>query len=74
MLIFLDVPLTAEELQSRLAEGFNQFRRHHSEYEQFDHYTDSQRDFLTTMIQQEYRVLQRFGYEQAFNIDEYSVL
>ena len=71
MLAFLGVPLTDKELQDRLVQGFDRFHRHHSDYEQFDHYTDRQKEYLKNVILQTYSTLQKAGYERAFSIDEY---
>ena len=71
MLTFLGVPFTDDELQHRLAGGFDQFHRHHSVHEQFEHYTDHQKEYLKSVIRQTNSTLQNYGYEQAFRIDEY---
>ena len=69
MLDFLQVPYTEQKLQEVITQGFRDFKRKH--YEEFDHYTPEQREFIRTVIKDTQSVLEARGLSSVCNIQEY---
>ena len=69
MLDFLQVPYTEQRLQDVITQGFDNFKRNHSE--EFDHYTREQREFVRSVINDTLSVLKARGLSSVCNIEEY---
>ena len=69
MLDFLQVPYTEQRLQEVITQGFKEFKRKHSE--EFDHYTQEQRELVRSVINDTLSVLKARGLSSVCNIEEY---
>ena len=69
MLDFLQVPYTEQRLQEVITQGFKEFERRH--YEEFDHYTREQRNFVRSAIKDTLSVLKAHGLASVGSIQEY---
>ena len=58
MLDFLKFPYMEDELRSRLAEGFNKFRRAHGA-ENFEHFTPNQQKLIQSVVVNTIKMLQK---------------
>ena len=70
MLDFLKYPYMEDELRSRLAEGFDAFRRAHSK-EKFEHFTPKQQKLVRSFVLDTIKMLQDHKYGQSLEITDY---
>ena len=69
MLEFLQVPYTKERFYEVTTRDYKEFKRKH--YEEFDHYTREQRDFVRSVINDTLTVLKAHGLASVCNIEDY---
>ena len=69
MLKFLEFPIDKTELDTKLNQGFETFRRPHKE--EFEHYTNEQKKYVNTMLLDTIKILTHHNMEQFFQLEDY---
>ena len=68
VLDFLRVPYSAAQLEKVVQQGYDRFKRTHTDKEKFDHYTESQREHVKGVIRRTSKILSEHN---SVNISEY---